>query len=175
MKSLSSSHPPERLHVHERLWEVSRDLHRRGWLRTARIIKAVNFYLHTTLLPAEAVVGRNIRVEHYGVGVVIHPNTVIGDNVTIWHGVTIAGQSWIGSGLGVVIEDDVMIGTHAIIMPKSHTTLTIGKGARVAAGAVVTKNVPAGTTCFGHRPTKPTDAPVASASVATADAAGASL
>lgn len=158
--SQSSRCPPERLHVHERLWTLSRRLYQRRWHRLSRVVKALNFYLHHTLLPAEAQVGDGVKLEHYGLGVVIHPNTVIGNNVTIWHGVTIAGSSWIGSGLGVVIEDDVSLGAHAIVMPKSHTVLRIGRGAQIAAGAVVTKDVPAGATYIS-----PTDCRLPNASL----------
>lgn len=144
--SANTTKLPSRLHVHERLWVISRWLFQHRWYRLSRLVKGLNFYLHHTLLPAEATVGEGVRLEHYGLGVVIHANTVIGNNVTIWHGVTIAGSSWIGSGLGAVIEDDAILGAHAIIMPRSHTVLRVGKGATVAAGAVVTKDVPPGAT-----------------------------
>lgn len=141
--------PPERLHTHERLWALSRRLYQRRYRRLSRLVKAINFHLYHTLLPAEVSVGSGVTLQHYGLGVVIHPNTAIGNNVTIWHGVTIAGGSWIGSGLGVVIEDHVSIGAHAVIMPREHTPLRVGRGATIGAGAIVTRDVEAGTTVIG--------------------------
>lgn len=128
---------------------MSRWLYRERWHRLSRVMKGLNFYLHHTLLPGDVQVGRGVSVQHYGLGVVIHPNTIIGNNVTIWHGVTIAGSSWIGSGLGAVIEDDVIIGAHAIIVPKLNSVLRVGKGAHIGAGTVITKDVPAGVTLIG--------------------------
>ena len=128
---------------HERLWSHSRACHRRGWWRTARLIKALNFYLHHCLLPAEADVGEEVTLDHYGMGVVIHPQVSIGDRVRIYHQVTIAGETWIGSPVRVRIGSDVSLGVGCKIIPRSGQGLTIGEGAVIGANAVVTGDVPA--------------------------------
>ena len=131
------------------LWRTSRRLHQRGWRRSARAVKLLNFMLYKCLLPAEAEVGENLRLEHYAIGVVMHPNVVIGSNVCIFHQVTLAATTWRGSEYKIVIEDDVMIGTGAVILGRGDQTLRIGKGAKVGAGAVVTGDVAAGDTVVG--------------------------
>ena len=137
-------------------WCVSTRLHAPGWKRLARFVKGVNFLLFRALLPPEATIGKNLSLKHYGLGVVVHPNTVIGDDVTIYHQVTIAGESWIGSPHRVIIGDGVQIGVGATLLPRSDKGLRIGDRASIGAGAVVTKDVPADSIAVGvparHRP-----------------------
>jgi serine acetyltransferase len=75
-------------------------------------------------------------------GVVLHPQVKIGDRCRIYHHVTLASESCIGSEHFVILEDEVTIGAHSIVIARSNSTLRIGKGAIVGAGSVVTKDVP---------------------------------
>lgn len=85
-------------------------------------------------------IGKNFHANIYSY---IAHDCVIGDNVTFAPAVKCNGN--------VVIEDNVYIGTGAIIhQGKSNKPLTIGTGAIIAAGSVVTKNVPASMTVFGN-------------------------
>ncbi|MEM8872775.1 MAG: serine acetyltransferase [Planctomycetota bacterium] len=127
----------------EWLWERSRRAYQKGHRRRAALYKALNFKLHHCLLPAEASVGERPKLRHYGIGTVIHPNCDIGDDVIIYHQVTIAGESWLGSPHRVRIGDRVMLGTGCKIIPRKDTGLTIGDDAVIGAGAVVTRDVPA--------------------------------
>lgn len=131
------------------LWKLSRQAYAHGWVGLARVLKSVNFYLHHTLLPYQAEVGNAVRVEHHGLGVVMHPNVSIGDRVLIWHGVTLAARTKPGSPHRIVIGDDVVIGAGAQLQARGDESLLIGPGARVGAGAVVTRNVPPGVTVVG--------------------------
>lgn len=124
-------------------WRVSSNLYARGFKRTARLLKAANFFLFRAVLPPQVQLGNNVSLKHYGLGVVVHPNTTIGDNVTIYHQVTIAAETWIGSPHRVVIEKDVIIGAGAILVAREDTDLRIGVGARIGAGSVVTRSVAA--------------------------------
>ncbi|MGL4514106.1 MAG: serine O-acetyltransferase [Lacipirellulaceae bacterium] len=133
----------------QRLWSASRWLHQAGLRPLARAVKGVNYFLHGALLPAEAVVGRGLRLDHYALGVVIHPNVTIGDDCRIYHHVTIAGEMPVGATERVVIGNRVTIGTHAVILPRPYAGLTIGDDAVVGAGAVVTRDVPAGAVVAG--------------------------
>ena len=83
------------------------------------------------------------------VGVVIHPNVRIGNNVRIYHHVTLAAESWIGSRFNIEIEDDTIIGVGAIVMARTDQGLRIGRNARIGAGAVVTHDVADGETVVG--------------------------
>ena len=134
----------------ERLWALSRCLHRRGWLFPARIVKTWNYVIHKCLLPAEAEVGDGISLEHYGLGIVIHPQVKIGNRCQIYHHVTLAAESVIGSEHFIILGNDVTIGAHSIVVARSNTSLTIGDGAVLGAGSVLTKSIPAGEVWAGN-------------------------
>jgi serine O-acetyltransferase len=136
--------------IPDRLWSLSRRLHSAGWPSRARIVKTLNYYFHGCLLPAEAQAGENLVLEHYGLGVVIHPQVIVGNNCRIYHHVTLASESCIGSEHFIILDDDVVIGAHSILIARPNSTLRIGKGAVVGAGSVVTKNVPAGEVWAGN-------------------------
>lgn len=130
------------LHSPEALWSWSRTLQHRGWKRLARLVKALNYILHKCLLPSEAEVGEGIVLEHYATGVVIHPQVRIGKRCRIYHHVTLAAETWIGSPHFITLEDDVTIGAHSIVVARSNTSLTIGRNSFLGAGSVLTKNIP---------------------------------
>lgn len=75
-------------------------------------------------------------------GIIIARNCRIGSNVTIFHNVTIAESN---KHLVTIIDDDVTIGTGAVILNNVH----IGRGAKIGANAVVTKDIPDGVTAVG--------------------------
>jgi serine O-acetyltransferase len=89
-------------------------------------------------LPCETQVGRRLVIEHFG-GIVISGDSVIGDDVTLRHGVTL-GLRRTGVPGAPVIGDGVDIGAGAKILGPVH----IGAGAVIGANAVVLCDVPAG-------------------------------
>ena len=102
------------------------------------------------ILCANSILTSNIRIgKHFHANIysyVAH-DCVVGDYVTFAPRVSCNGR--------VVIEDDVYVGTSAILRQGSHAKpLTIGKGAIIGMGAVVTKDVAAGTTVIGN-PARP--------------------
>lgn len=94
-------------------------------------------------VPGSASIGVGVILGYQGLGIVVHKNAVIGDNVHIDQGVTIGGNAKV---VGVpVIEDEVYIGAGAKILGP----IRIGTGARVGANAVVLCDVPAHATAIG--------------------------
>lgn len=134
----------------EYLWAVSRSLYRNGHPRLARIVKTINWAMHKCLLPFEAEVGENIVLEHYALGIVIHPQVTIGDNCRIYHHVTLAAESPIGSEHRIVIGDDVVIGAHSIVVARSNATLRIGNQSTLGAGSVLVGDIPANEVWAGN-------------------------
>ena len=94
----------------------------------------------------QAKIGKNLFIDH-GTGVVIGQTAIIGDEVTIYHGVTLGGKGGDVAGKRhPTLEDGVIIGSGAQVLGD----ITIGKGSRVGANAVVIHNVPDGCTAVGN-------------------------
>jgi serine O-acetyltransferase len=134
----------------EQLWAASRFLYVKGYIRLAGIVKAANWTIHKCLLPFEAIVGEGIILEHYAMGIVIHPQVEIGSNCRIYHHVTLAAESAIGSPTRIRIGNNVVIGAHSIVLAKSNSDLTIGDNAVVGASSVLKKNIPPGEVWAGN-------------------------
>ena len=91
-----------------------------------------------------ATIGKGLFIDH-GMGVVIGETAEVGDNVTLYQGVTLGGTSLNKGKRHPTLEDGVIVGSGAKILGP----FTVGKNARVAANAVVLKEVPAGVTVVG--------------------------
>ena len=132
----------------ERLWMISIALRRRGFRRLALLVKKINSVIYHNSLAPGASVSPDIRFGHHGFGTMVHSNVVIGRRVKIWHNVTIAVRSRSGWATphGITIEDDVKIGANAVIISPLEGSIRIGRGARIGAGVVVTRDVPPGAT-----------------------------
>ncbi len=122
-----------------------------GFDLIARIIsQTVRFFTGIEIHPG-AKIGKNLFIDH-GMGVVIGETSEIGDNVTIYHAVTLGGISpsvnsdnQRNEKRHPTIGDDVVIGSGAQIIGP----IKIGSGSRIAANAVVVKNVPDNSTMVG--------------------------
>ncbi len=108
------------------------------------MVKAANYFLHRCLLPAEAVVGEGLVLEHYALGVVIHPQVKIGRDCRIYHHVTLAAESCLGGPHHIVLEDGATVGAHSVVVARSNSNLVIGQNATLGAGSVLTKDIPPG-------------------------------
>lgn len=165
----------------EKLWLLSIALQQRGHRRLAKLVRNVNSAIYHNSLPPGASVSPDIELGHHGLGTVIHPNVVIGQRVKIWHNVTIATRAGSKSPYRVIIEDDVRIGANSVVISPHRRDLRIGRGARIGAGAVVSRDVPPGSTVVSapvqvSPPGAPVDQPVpeqASATDLSANGSGA--
>ncbi|HKH99903.1 MAG TPA: serine O-acetyltransferase EpsC [Candidatus Sulfotelmatobacter sp.] len=91
-----------------------------------------------------AKIGRRLFIDH-GMGVVIGETAIVGDDVTLYQGVTLGGTGKEHGKRHPTIEDDVVVGGGAKILGN----ITVGKNSRVGAGSVVLRNVPEHSTIVG--------------------------
>jgi serine O-acetyltransferase len=91
-----------------------------------------------------ASIGHRVFIDH-GMGVVIGETAIIGDDCTLYHGVTLGGTSWNKGKRHPTLEKGVVIGAGAKILGP----ITLGAGAKVGSNAVVVKDVPANATAIG--------------------------
>lgn len=91
-----------------------------------------------------ATIGDNFFIDH-GMGVVIGETAEVGNNVTLYHGVTLGGVSLEKGKRHPTLEDDVVIGAGAKVLG----AINIGRGSRIGANAVVVKSVPPNSVVVG--------------------------
>ena len=118
----------------------------------ARIVSQFSRFLTGIEIHPAAKIGKNLFIDH-GMGTVIGETSVIGDNVTMYHGVTLGGISPAENSNDQrdtkrhpTIEDNVIIGCGASILGP----INIGSCARVGANTVVLKDVPSYATMVGN-------------------------
>jgi serine O-acetyltransferase len=144
----------------ERLWALSRALHRRGHWLLAFWVKQLNTVLYHNSLSPGAIVGADVLLGHYSHGIVVNSNVEIGDRVKIWHNVTLTagrrarrgGKPGDGPPARIVIEDGVKIGSNAVVIAGRGQCLRIGRRARLGAGVIVTQDIPARATAVSAPP-----------------------
>lgn len=112
------------------------------WL--ARFISHVGRGLTGIEIHPGARIGRRFFIDH-GMGVVIGETSEIGDDCTLYHGVTLGGTSWNKGKRHPTLGKGVVVGAGAKILGP----IEIGEGAKIGSNAVVVKGVPAGATAIG--------------------------
>jgi serine O-acetyltransferase len=130
---------------------VSSRFWRRGWYTLARFVSHVGRFLTGIEIHPGAKLGRRFVIDH-GMGVVIGETAEVGDDVYIYHQVTLGGTSTAQGKRHPTIGNNVIIGAGAKVLG----AILIGEGARIGANAVVVAPVPAGTTVVGI-PARPVD------------------
>ncbi|CAM3842064.1 serine O-acetyltransferase [Parendozoicomonas haliclonae] len=116
----------------------------RDWKWVARIISSFSRWFTGIEIHPGATIGRRFFIDH-GMGVVIGETAEIGDDVTLYQGVTLGGTSLNGGKRHPTLEDGVVCGAGAKVLGP----FTVGKEAKVGSNAVVVKPVPAGATVVG--------------------------
>jgi serine O-acetyltransferase len=110
----------------------------------ARLLSWFSRFVTNIDIHPGATIGRRFFIDH-GAGVVIGETADIGDDVTLYHGVTLGGTSWSPGKRHPSIESGVLIGTGAKVLGP----IKVGAGARIGANSVVVKDVPPGHTVVG--------------------------
>ena len=123
--------------VSHRLWTFGL-----RWL--ARALSHLARWLTGIEIHPGAKIGRRLFIDH-GMGVVIGETAVIGDDCTLYHGVTLGGTSWKKGKRHPTLGNGVVIGAGAKILGP----IEVGDGARVGSNSVVLKDVPPGATVVG--------------------------
>jgi serine O-acetyltransferase len=122
-------------------WCWTHGLH---WL--GRFISHLSRFFTGIEIHPGATIGRRVFIDH-GMGVVIGETAVIGDDCTIYQGVTLGGTSLHkGARRHPTLEAGVIVGANAQVLG----AFTVGAGARVGSNAVVVREVPAGATAVGN-------------------------
>ncbi|MGR9085837.1 MAG: serine O-acetyltransferase [Gammaproteobacteria bacterium] len=126
------------------LHRVSHRLWRSDWKLAARLLAAFARWLTNVDIHPGATIGRRFFIDH-GAGVVIGETTEIGNDVTLYHGVTLGGTTWNRQKRHPTLGDNVLIGAGAKILG----AITLGSNVRVGANSVVVKDVPPCCTVIG--------------------------
>jgi len=131
------------LHV---LWfhRINHWLWNHGFFLLARWLSQVARFLTGIEIHPGAKIGRRLFIDH-GLGVVIGETAVVGDDVTLYQGVTLGGTGKEHGKRHPTIEENVVIGGGAKVLGN----ITVGRNCRIGAGSVVLRNVPENSTVVG--------------------------
>ena len=110
----------------------------------ARVLSNVGRLITGIEIHPGAQIGRRFFIDH-GMGVVIGETAIIGDDCTLYHGVTLGGTTWEKGKRHPTLREDVVVGAGAKVLGP----IEIGRGARIGSNAVVVKSVPENGTVVG--------------------------
>jgi serine O-acetyltransferase len=127
------------------LHRVSHALHRAGVPLLPRLLSYVTTSVTGVEIHPAAEIGRGLFIDH-GAGVVIGETAEIGDDVTIYQGVTLGGTGFARGKRHPTVGDEVMIGAGAALLGP----ITIGSRSKIGANSVVIHDVPANSTVVGN-------------------------
>ncbi|OPY34626.1 MAG: serine acetyltransferase [Methanomassiliicoccales archaeon PtaU1.Bin124] len=123
---------------------VSHQQYAKGNFKLARLINYVARVLTGADIHPGATIGKGFFIDH-ATGVVIGETTIIGDNVSLWQGVTLGGVSASKGKRHPTIQNNVTVGAHAVVLGN----IVIGENVKIGAGSVVVKDVPPNSTVVG--------------------------
>jgi serine O-acetyltransferase len=116
----------------------------KGFKWLARFLSAFSRWMTGIEIHPGATIGDRFFIDH-GMGVVIGETAEIGNDCTLYHGVTLGGTSWNKGKRHPTLQDGVVVGAGAKVLGP----ITVHEGARIGSNAVVTKEVPAGVSVVG--------------------------
>jgi|APFre7841882630_1041343.scaffolds.fasta_scaffold37937_2 serine O-acetyltransferase len=132
--------------LHALVWHraVPNRLWRHGWRWLARWLAHCGRFLTGIEIHPGATIGRRVFIDH-GMGIVIGETAEIGDDCTLYHGVTLGGTSWNQGKRHPTLGTGVVIGAGAKVLGP----ILVGDSAKIGSNAVVVRDVPAGATAVG--------------------------
>jgi serine O-acetyltransferase len=132
--------------LHALVWHraVVHPLWRRGFRWLSRWLSTWSRWITGIEIHPGAQIGRRVFIDH-GMGVVIGETAEIGDDSTLYHGVTLGGTSWNKGKRHPTLGRNVVVGAGAKILGP----ILVGDNAKVGSNAVVVRDVPAGATAVG--------------------------
>jgi serine O-acetyltransferase len=131
--------------VHALIWHrIAHRLWKADWRFPARLLSWFGRFLTNVDIHPAATIGHRFFIDH-GAGVVIGETAEVGDDVTLYHGVTLGGTSWSPGKRHPTLEDRVVVGAGAKILGP----ITVGRGTRVGANSVVIESTPPEVTVVG--------------------------
>ena len=125
-------------------YRMAHFLYQKHLFLLAKIVAQFARFLTGIEIHPGATIGKRLFIDH-GMGIVIGETTIIGDDVIIFHGVTLGGTGKDKGKRHPTIENGVLLSANAQILGP----ITIGKNAKIGASAVVLKDIPANTTAVG--------------------------
>jgi serine O-acetyltransferase len=125
-------------------YRINHWLWNHSFLLLARWLSQVARFLTGIEIHPGAKIGRRLFIDH-GVGVVIGETAIVGDDVTLYQGVTLGGTGKEHGKRHPTIEDEVVIGGGAKVLGN----ITVGRNCRIGAGSVVLRSVPENSTVVG--------------------------
>lgn len=125
-------------------YRIGSFFHRKKIPFVGKFISYLNRLLFSIWLPSSAKIGKNFTLGYWGLGIVIHSNSIIGNNCQINQNVTI-GRNF-GDKKVPVIGDDVYIGAGSVIFGE----ITIGNNVIIGSNSVINKNIPDNCTVVGN-------------------------
>lgn len=131
--------------IHALIWHrLAHRLWIRGWRFPARLLSWLGRFLSNVDIHPAAEIGRRFFIDH-GACVVIGETAEVGDDVTLYHGVTLGGTSWSPGKRHPTLDSGVVVGAGAKILGP----ITIGPRTRVGANSVVIQSTPPDVTVVG--------------------------
>lgn len=126
------------------LHRISHRLWKAQWKWLARSLSTFSRWLTGIEIHPGATLGRRVFIDH-GMGVVIGETAEIGDDVTLYHGVTLGGTSWKAGKRHPTLKNGAVVGAGAKVLGP----IVIGENAKVGSNSVVVKDIPDGATAVG--------------------------
>jgi len=126
------------------MYRLAHALWRRNFFWLGRFVSHMARFFTGIEIHPGATIGRRFFIDH-GMGIVVGETTEIGDDVTLYHGVTLGGTTWEKTKRHPTIGDGVIVGAGAKVLG----AITVGQQSRIGANSVVFRDVPEHSTVVG--------------------------